>query len=202
MFGSDKVVWASWLFIEEEKISNIRHTNEVMGAYVTAGARLLLYKYLDELQDRAMYCDTDSIVFVQPRDEAALVKTGDNLGDMSSELKPVQIISEFVSGGPKNYAYKVVDIVTDEIKTICKVRGITLNYSASKLVNFNVIRDIILNREPPAHVVTVHNEKIKRKRRVGGAISIITEPENKIYRVSFFKRRRLNDNNSVPFGYI
>jgi len=50
--------------------------------------------------------------------------------------------------------------------------------------------------------VTVHNEKnIKRKRRVGGAISIITEPEDKIYRISFFKRRRLNDNNSVPFGY-
>ena len=62
---------------------------------------------------------------------------------MSSELKPGQIMSEFVSGGPKNYAYKVVDTATDEIKTICKVRGMTLNYSASQLVNFNVIRDII-----------------------------------------------------------
>ena len=202
IFASDKVVWDSWRFIEEDRIPNLRHSNEVIGAYVTAGARLLLYKYLDELQDRAIYCDTDSIVFVQPKDEATLVKFGDNLGDMSSELKPGHIMSEFVSGGPKNYAYKVVSTITDEIKTICKVRGITLNYSASQLVNFDVIRDMILNRGP-LRVVTVHSEKkIKRKRRVGGVISIITEPEDKIYRISFFKRRRLNDNNSVPFGYI
>ena len=70
--------------------------------------------------------------------------------------------------------------MTNKIKTICKVRGITLNYNASQLVNFDVIRDMILNREP-RRVVTVHNEKkIKRNRRLGGAASIVTEPEDKI----------------------
>ena len=51
--------------------------------------------------------------------------------------------------------------------------------------------------------VTVHRDhKIKRKRKSeGGIISIVTEPENKIYRISFFKRRRLNDETSLPFGY-
>jgi hypothetical protein len=52
--------------------------------------------------------------------------------------------------------------------------------------------------------VTVRTErKIKRKRRKGGdgRINIITEPEDKIHRVSVLKRRRLNDNTSVPFGY-
>jgi hypothetical protein len=50
--------------------------------------------------------------------------------------------------------------------------------------------------------VTVHTEhKIKRK-RAGWRIGIITEPEDKMYRISFFKRRRLADNTSVPFGYI
>ena len=141
---------------------------------------MLLYSYLDRLQDSAIYCDADSVVFIQPKDEAALVKTGDNLEDMSSELKPEQIVSEFVSGGPKNYASKIVNTVTHEIKLICKVRGLTLNYSASQFVNFNVIRDMILNREP-RRVVTVHNEKkIKRNRRLGGAVSIVTEPEDKI----------------------
>ena len=43
MFASDDVVWASWHLIAEEKIPNLRHTNEVIGAYITAGARLLLY---------------------------------------------------------------------------------------------------------------------------------------------------------------
>ena len=51
--------------------------------------------------------------------------------------------------------------------------------------------------------VTVYSEhKIKRKRkRGGGIVSIVTEPEDKIYRISFFKRRRLSDETSVPFGY-
>jgi hypothetical protein len=137
---------------------------------------------------------------VQPSAESPLVETGDNLGDMTSELKPSEYIEEFVSGGPKNYAYKVVDTVTGERKQVCKVRGITLNYNASHLVNFDVIRDMILGEE---RTVKVHSDhKIKRKRKsVGGVVSIVTEPKDKIYRISFFKPRRLNDETSLPFGY-
>ena len=158
-----------------------------------------MYSYLDKLQERAIYCDTHIVIIVQPREGQALVETGDSLVAMTSELKPFEFIEEFVSGGPKNYAYKVVNTRTHERKTICKIKGITLNYNASQLVNFEVIRDIILKEGP---VVTVHNaKKIKRKRKGGGVVSIITEPEDKIYRISFFKRRRLGDNTSVPFGY-
>ena len=53
--------------------------------------------------------------------------------------------------------------------------------------------------------MTVHSDhKIKRKRKSeggGGIVSIVTEPEDEIYRISFFKRRRLNDETSLPFGY-
>ena len=92
--------------------------------------------------------------------------------------------------GPKNYAYKSIISVTGEDKTVCKVRGITLNYSASQLGG-------------ETETVTVHTEgKIKRKRGNGGRVQIVTEPEDKTYRVSFLKRRRLHDNTSVPFGYI
>jgi hypothetical protein len=62
---------------------------------------------------------------------------------MTSELKQGFHIDEFVSGGPKNYAYRTINPATGE-DTVCKVRGITLNYSASRLVNFDVIRDMIL----------------------------------------------------------
>jgi len=101
MFASDDVVWASWRFIEEELIPNLRHTNEVIGAYVTADARIHLYSYLDRLGERALYCDTDSVLFVQPIDEPALVETGDNLGSMTSEMSPFELIEEFASGGQK-----------------------------------------------------------------------------------------------------
>ena len=53
--------------------------------------------------------------------------------------------------------------------------------------------------------VTVHTaRKIKRKRGKDGdgRIRNVTEPEDKIYRVLFLKRRLLQDNTSVPFGYI
>jgi len=55
----------------------------------------------------------------------------------------------------------VLDTVTGDSQTIFKLRGITLNYNASKLVNFEVIRDIILkgNKGDEPTVVNVHTEK-------------------------------------------
>ena len=163
-----------------------------------------LYSYLDTLKKRSLYADTDSLIYIQQRNGVALVKIGDYLGDMTSELKPCKYISEFVSGGPKNYAYQVRNTETHTESTVCKVRGITLNYSAYQLLNFERLKQMIL-RSTERDTVTVHTaRKINRKRAKdgNGRIQIITEPEDKIYRVSFLKRRRLHDNTSVPFGYI
>jgi hypothetical protein len=60
LFASDAVVWASWRYIEEDKIPSLRHTNEVMGVFVTAGARLHLYSFLD---CRKKPCTATPIVF-------------------------------------------------------------------------------------------------------------------------------------------
>ena len=48
------------------------------------------------------------MICIQPRDGHQLIETGDKLRDMNSELSPSKAISEFVSGGPKNYAYRVL----------------------------------------------------------------------------------------------
>jgi hypothetical protein len=40
------------------------------------------------------------------------VTYGDKLGDKSNELGPGKYIKEFVSGGPKNYAYRTVNAKT------------------------------------------------------------------------------------------
>jgi len=103
-FASDDVVWISWKHSAEEHVPNLRHTNEVISAYVTAGAMMNLYRYLDRLGERAIYCDTDSVIYIQPKDVPNLVDTGEILGDMTSELLTTEYISEFESGGPKNYA--------------------------------------------------------------------------------------------------
>jgi len=199
-FANDDVVWISWKHSAEKHVPNLRHTNEVIGAYVTAGARMHLYRYLERLGERAIYCDTDSVIYIQPKEEPNLVETGYKLGDMTSKLRTIEYISEFVSGGPKNYAYRVIETATGRATTVCKVRGIILNYSAKQLVKFNVIRDIIIGSWEPT--VIVHTEeKIKRKRKGGGTVAIVTKPEDKTYRISFYKRRRLAENSSVPFGY-
>jgi hypothetical protein len=109
-------------------------------------------------------------------------------------------ISEFVCVGHKKYAYKICERGSGKIQTISKVRGITLNYSASRLVNFDVIKDMILNGGPD-DTVTVHTDKKIKRKKCGEGVLIVTEPEDKIYRVCFQNRRRLNDNTSVPFRY-
>ena len=69
------------------------------------------------------------------------------------------------------------------------------------MVNFDVTRDIFLtgNVADVPSVVNVHRDnKVKRKRGGGATVAIVTEPVDKI---SFFKRLRLGDNTSVPFGW-
>jgi hypothetical protein len=211
LFTGDEEVWATWKYAEEEEnMPVLRHTNEVIGAYVTAGARLKFYSYLDALKESAVYCDTDSVIYIRKCGQPPAVVYGDKLGDMSSELGPEEYIEEFVFGGPKNYAYRTVSTRTLARKTVYKVRGITLNYATSQLVNFESIRDMILDADA-REVITVRTErKIKRKMRkrdgsgLPGAdtIAVVSEPEAKIYRVSLHKRRKLDDFDSVPFGYI
>jgi hypothetical protein len=203
LFACDHVVWVSWMYAAEERIPNLQNTNEVIGSFVTAGARIHLYSYLDKLQEKAIYTDTDSVLYIQNDDEPPLIECGDKLVSMTNELQLGECIDEFVSGGPKNYAYRVVKRTdtTNSPKTLYKVRGITLNYTTSQLVNSDVIRDMILNRRPN-EVVTVHTDKKIKRKRNEGRVQILSEPEDKIYRISFFKRRRLHDNNSFPFGYF
>jgi len=58
------------------------------------------------------------------------------------------------------------------------------------------------NKWDEPSVVNVYNEtKIEHKKKGGRTVSIVTEPDDKLYRISFLKRRLLGDNTSVPFGY-
>ena len=50
--------------------------------------------------------------------------------------------------GPRNYAYRVLETVDGREMTVCKVTGKTFIYNAMKMVNFDVIRDMILGDEP------------------------------------------------------
>jgi len=95
-----------WKCGAEKDVPILRHTNHVIGASLTAGARIHLYRYLDRMRENAIYCDTDSVIHIQPREGFPLIETGDSLGDMTSEFRPSETISEFATGRSKNYAYR------------------------------------------------------------------------------------------------
>lgn len=54
---------------------------------------------------------------------------------MTNELDDGDYITEFVSGGPKNYGY-----TTKSGKVCCKVRGFTLNVRSSAQLNYEIMR--------------------------------------------------------------
>jgi hypothetical protein len=113
------MMWSiSWQYSTGERVPSLRHTNEFIEAYVTESARLNLYRYLDRLKDKAIYTDTDSVIYKHPRNESMLIEMEDNLGQMTSELKPDEIICEVVCAGPKNYAYKTLNTSTGAVKTV------------------------------------------------------------------------------------
>lgn len=168
--------------------------------YTTMGARLLLYKILDMLQERVLYFDTDSIIFVhRPGDD--MPPTGDFLGDLTNELTEYgtdSYITEFVSGGPKNYAFKVYSPSTEKENTICKVKGFSLNFRNSKKINFDTVREMVL-RNDDNQVMYSEDYRICRT----GDNAIYSTMQSKKYRTVYTKRRRLNDGtfDTLPFGY-
>jgi hypothetical protein len=84
LFASDEFVWASCRYIDEENIPSLRHTNEVIEAFVAGGACLYLYSYLDRLQVNTLYCDIDSVFYVHRDNVPVLIPCGDKFGDMVS----------------------------------------------------------------------------------------------------------------------
>jgi len=75
------------------------------------------------------------------------------------------------------------------------VNGITLNYENSKVVNFTILRDMILKDTTPVHA---HNPK-KIKRKHGGVV--VSQPETKEYKFVFKKRRLMDNFDSLPYGH-
>ena len=150
------MAWVSWKY-SKENVAAGKNVNVAVAAYVTTQTRLKLYEYLSELGESVLYSDTDSVVFLQ-KDDPPKVKQGIIwvTSNKLEECGPVSFIQEFVSGGPKNYVFSVFCSSTGKRATKCKVKGITLNYKNSKVLNFTALRNVILENAAPAHV---HNPK-------------------------------------------
>ncbi|KAG5861794.1 hypothetical protein JTB14_003485 [Gonioctena quinquepunctata] len=133
--------------------------------------------YLDRLTNRVLYYDTDGVIYIS-RDGEWDVPTGDFLGEMTDELDSYgagSYITEFVSGGPKNYAYTVYSPTKNEYNQVCKVKGFMLNYQAIQLVNFDSMKRMILNTEEPS--IPILSKNIRRT----ATHEVVTKKETKQY---------------------
>ena len=167
------------------------NTNVVIAAYVTTHARLELYGYLEKLGTRALYCDTDSVIYNHV-DGMYNPPLSEFVGGMTDELDGSHI-KEYVSNGPKNYAYRTADG-----KQVVKIKGFTLNYVASRQLTFDVMKKMAV-AEQRHSITVVERPQIKKdlKRR-----QINTLPASKSYQRIFDKRVRNVDNHtSLPFGF-
>ena len=195
---NDDVLMANWERVEED-IALLKSVNVAIAAYTTASARLELYKYLEQLDRRVLYYDTDSIFFISEYDGQLEPPTGDFLGDLTDEMAEYgdgSYIADFVSGGPKNYAYKFWKASENTYDTVCKVKGITLHYANSQKVNFEALKTMIL--ENPTVSLQISDKAIIRNKRY----DVLTKNAHKTYGMSYTKRRRIQGSfDTLPYGY-
>ena len=175
---------------KENFIEPNARTNVVIAAFTTAHARLKLYSVLEQLKERVLYYDTNSVIYTsKPGEEDP--ETGVYLGELTDELDG-DYITTFVSGGPKNYAYEL-----SSSKTCCKIRGISLNYKTLETVNFNVMRDMVKGIGPEKVSVDIPFKIVRDTKDK----SVLTRSEAKDYRVVYNKRVIVGNFDTVPYGF-
>ena len=190
---NDKTVEVHYSNVGEFAEQNNK-VNIVIAAFTTAYARLKLYDLLDLLQERVLYYDTDSVIYVHEpgKPEPPL---GNYLSDLTDELDG-DYITTFISGGPKNYAY-----VTNKGKSLTKIRGITLDYATTGKLNPCVMRGLVylhVNCHTEAKVTVDIPFKITRDKKEK---NIITKRMKKDYRVVYNKRVITVNYGTLPYGY-
>ena len=129
------------------------------------------------------------------------------MGELTNELQQDEFIVEFASGGPKNYAF-----MTNKNRSKTVVKGLTLNYENSQIINFSSIRDHVVNiTSPPPpplllssdinddndNLLHVNQFNIKRNKL---SWELRNAYIKKKYQIVYTKRVLVGDN-TFPFGY-
>ena len=195
---TDDVLEAVFTEVEDNIVPSNK-TNIFVASFTTAWARLKLYEALDVLKENVIYYDTDSVIYRWKRNGPEL-PLGQYLGQFTNELDdPSDYITEFVSGGAKNYTYR-----TKQGKTECKVRGFTLNVRGKQLLNFNTMKNNILAEIEQPHeerrVIKVTNPNHFKRDSTNKTIKLVHQLKN--YGIVFDKRVIDKDTKmTYPFGF-
>ena len=123
----DNTICMEW-YHATENVPDCTSSNIFLATMTTCWARLRLYNILELVGDRALYYDTDSVIYVDKPGHPA-PPIGPHLGQLKSELRVSEYIKSFVSSGPKSYAY-----ITNMGVQECKIKGVTLNFENAQKI--------------------------------------------------------------------
>lgn len=180
----------------QENAPKGRKSNIFVAAFTTSHARIKLYESLNLLEKQVLYYDTDSVIYKWSPGLPSIV-IGDMLGEWKDELNGDHI-TEFVSGGPKNYAYK-----THAGKVECRVRGFTLNARASAVLNFESMKHNILEElyhpQDQRRTINIVNPSHFKRDLEEKKIQLVRQVKQ--YALVFDKRVLNTDGLSFPYGF-
>lgn len=170
-------------------------TNVFIACFTTCWARIRLYDLLIKTEQNALYVDTDSIIFVDRNKKITnTLPIGYYLSQLTNEISSTDgHITHFVSGGPKNYAYKI-----SSGKEMCKVRGFSLKSKINEdIINFSSIRTVVVEKKIDSLKIT----NARKISRIAGKRKLYNRPQTKEYKMVYTKRRLLDDFRTLPYGY-
>ncbi|XP_037906182.1 uncharacterized protein LOC119648487 [Hermetia illucens] len=194
---NEETIWVTWRYLEEN-LNMLPHVNIPIAAYTTAFARMKLYDALKKVGKNILYCDTDSLIFIDSKSNPLSFPISDFLGDLTNEVDCFgkdSYITEFVSTGPKTYGLKIETGLGTEHVVKCK--GITINFKNSKVVNFDHLKNLVTGDHEGDSICVVNDSKIKRKRPG----IVISTTEKKHLQFTFDKRVVTEENCSYPYGF-
>lgn len=185
------------------------YINTFVAVFTTAHARTRLHSQLVRLGREVLYYDTDSIIYTYDAESPDQLHPpyGEHLGQWTNELEADDYITQFVSTGPKSYAY-----LTRGNKDVVKIKGLTLNHSVRRDIHFEGIRALVQHFVYPddfplppelgdsAVIPVSFPHKICRDRL---KFKLYGKTLNKRFRVTYGKRQLLMDGtyDTIPFGF-
>lgn len=202
---------------KNDETSKVGDTSLAISSFVTSWARLKLYEVIDEIQSKepyneVLYFDTDSVIFKHKRhypngDSVPKPSVGDYLGDLCDEIAkdygPNALCTDFVTLGPKVYGLEVLKNGEDEPHVSIKVKGVTLNAKTLDKINFESMYNLAKDfSDKSGDYSTAQRLLVPQMNiRPSNMQTIETRFFEKTFRATSDKRRMVETNKTLPYGY-
>jgi hypothetical protein len=188
IYLNDEMIQATYK-MKDMFVKNNYNTNVFIALMTTANARTRLLQGLDQVGDRVLYCDTDSIVYQDTGSNT--IPTGDLLGNWTDELNGAYI-TKWISSGPKSYYYETSD---KKVKKVTKIKGFTLNHRNLVSLNGCTLEKLI---DCEIDSVSVTDCQITRDMKTK---QLVNKDITKTMRFDFDKRVMKDNYDTLPYGY-